>query len=165
MSPRHRFHHLHTQPDKGQEVPCGRSQTASHDRKTRLTADQTELEVINASQAAATRVLTGSHSGDTYMSSVKLLNSITAVLSDAKGKRGGNEQVQDEDALLTPLRNAAVIAESPESFGSSQKYKVHKLKLPACVITLAANSGVPSATTHQIMFFSPSQANFIIYQR
>lgn len=52
------------------------------------------------------------------MSSVKLLNSITAALSDAKGTRGGNEQVQDEDALLTPLRNAAVIAESPESFGS-----------------------------------------------
>lgn len=52
------------------------------------------------------------------MSSETLLNSITAALSDAKGTRGGNEQVQDEDALLTPLRNAAVIAESSESFGS-----------------------------------------------
>lgn len=52
------------------------------------------------------------------MSSETLLNSITAALSDAKGTRGGNEQVQDEGALLTPLRNAAVIAESAESFGS-----------------------------------------------
>lgn len=94
---------------------------------------------------------------------MKLLNSITAALSDAKGKRGENEQVQDEDALPPPLRNAAVIAELRESFSSSQK--VHTLKLPACVIRLAAHSGVPSATTHQIMFFSPSQANFIIYQR
>lgn len=49
MSPRHRFHQLQTQPDKGQGVPYGRSRKPSHDRKRRLTADQTELEVINAS--------------------------------------------------------------------------------------------------------------------